>query len=184
MMRQIRLPDHLARVESHELIRLYIIHGRADIPPRIIRPHPASRSPGHGITPRQPKGAMFGIHPHARTRAHGDGERQFLGRHCAVSADVTSCDAPFLLAEDVGGEDVDDAHDDDDDAGGDDDAPVGGAKGGLGGGFLVEVAEDGDAEDGHEDAEGEEAVGGREEGPVAGEVGAEERGFGEEEKHC
>ena len=82
----------------------------------------------------------LGVTPiHARRgRAHGCyGQRKFLSCDGAVGSDLTGCDAQFLLAEDVGGEDVDHAHDDDDDAAGDDDAPVGCAEGFLGCGFFV-----------------------------------------------
>ena len=83
-------------------------------------------------------------------RRHG--KRQFLRGDGAMGADLAGRDTEFLVAEDVRGEDVGDTEDDDDDAGGDDNAPVGGAEGFLGRGFLVEIAENGDADDDHKEA--------------------------------
>ncbi|KAL9596890.1 MAG: hypothetical protein Q9179_004454 [Wetmoreana sp. 5 TL-2023] len=185
MMRQIRRPDLLAPlVKLDELVRLHVIHWRRDVASGIINlGWAAAITPRHRIRPSQMQGPQGSRIRSMDTRRrspdrHGsDRQGQFLRRDRAMSSDVAGRDAQFALAEDVGGEDVDDAEDDDDDAGGDDDAPVGCAQGFLGRGFFVEVAEDGDADDDHEDAQGNKAVGGGEEGPGAGEVEAEEGGF-------
>lgn len=64
----------------------------------------------------------------------------------------------MFLAEDVRGEDVDDAEDGVEDACADDAAPHWGSEGFLGGGFLVKVPEDGDAQCDHHCAEGDKSV--------------------------
>ena len=117
-----------------------------------------------------------------RCRRHAGGAvvqaSGLLGRDGAVSAHLARGDAEGFVAEDVRGEEVDDAEDEGEDAGADDDAPGGGAEGFLGRGGFVEVAEDGDAEDDHEGSESDEAGGGGEERPVGGDVGAEDGEFG------
>ena len=98
-----------------------------------------------------------------------------------MHAHLAGGDIERLLAEGVGGGDVDTAEEGDEDPGGDDEGPGGVPKGGLGGRGFVEVAESRDAEDYHEHAEGDEAGGGGEEGPVRGDVASEEAEFGYEE---
>lgn len=187
MVRQIRWAHLLAPfIELDELIRAHVVQRRGDVASRIAHLHRAGSVAGarHRIRPREIKRAMFRIRamdtrsrgaPRTRSRHR---ERQLLRRDGPVRPHHPRGDAEFLLAEDVVCEDVCNAEDHAEDARGDDDAPVGGAEGFLGCGFLVEVPEYGNADDAHEDAEGDEAVRGGEEGPAAGEVGAEEGGFG------
>ena len=67
-----------------------------------------------------------------------------------MGADHAGGNAEGAGAEEVAGEDVNEAEDTGKDAGGDDDLPEGEAKGLLGGGRLVEVAEYGNPDNNHE----------------------------------
>lgn len=88
----------------------------------------------------------------------------------------------MLVAEDVGGDDVEESEDEDEYPGADDQTPEGEAEGGYGCGFFVEVTENFDAQDEHGGAESDEAVGWAEEWPVGGKVVAEEGAFGNYEE--
>ena len=141
-----------------ELLKLAMVphHGRTDIPclPRSLLTTPrllARIVTRQGIAPAQME-APSPPRTHRCGRHAGGAVVQasaLLGRDGAVSAHLAGCDAERFVAEDVGGEEVDDAEDEGEDAGADDDAPGGGAEGFLGRGGFVEVAEDGDAEDDH-----------------------------------
>ena len=75
-----------------------------------------------------------------------------------MGSNLSCCDALHAVAEDIGSDKIDPAHDEDDDATGDDDSPEGKAERLLVGGFLIEVAEHVDAQDKHGESESDEAV--------------------------
>lgn len=85
--------------------------------------------------------------------------RRFELSHRSMSSNLSRCDAFHAVAEDVGRNEVDPAHDEDDDAGGNDNAPEGKAERLLVGSFLVEIAQHVDAQDEHGESERDEAVG-------------------------
>lgn len=88
--------------------------------------------------------------------------RRFELSHRSMSSNLSRCDALHAVAEDVGRNEVDPAHDEDDDTRSDNDAPEGKAERFLVGSFFVEIAEHVDTQDEHGEGEGDEAMGWRE----------------------
>ena len=101
----------------------------------------------------------------------------------ALGADEARGDVTGVVAEDVAGDDVEDADDDCEDARGNEETPEGEAKRVLAGGFLVHVAEHVESEDGRGASKSDEAMGRTKQGPVAGEVTTEERALRDDEEH-
>lgn len=87
-----------------------------------------------------------------------------------MGANLASCHACITIAEDVGGDEVDEAEDEYDDPGADDDAPEGKAERLLARSWLVEIAKHVDAEHLHGESECDESMAFTEKRPVTSKV--------------
>lgn len=101
-----------------------------------------------------------------------------------MRADLTGSELSASVAEDIGCQDVDWAHDQHDDASSDHYAPEWHAERLLRCRFLVHVAENAVAEEQHGETKHDEAGAVAEERPVARDVGFEERQFGKDQEAC